>query len=176
MMIETERLLIRYIQAKDLDDMFEYLSDEEVMRYERQTFTKESIAKSIQDFLPYNNFYAAVLKDSGKMIGQVFVGKNNPERFNEYNVGYIFNPKYHSKGYCTEATKALCKYAFEELNAHRLTAKCNPENVASWRVMEKVGFKREGLLKSRVVMRDDSDGNPIFTDELVYGMLREYIL
>lgn len=176
MILSTERLNIRHIQAIDFDDMYEYLRDEETMRYEHPPMTKEVLEGFLEKFIPQNKFYAILLKESNKMIGQVYIGKTTPEKFNEYSVGYIFNPKYHNKGYCTEATKALCKYAFDELKAHRLIAKCNPENIASWRVMEKVGFKREGHLINRVALRDDQYGNPIYTDEYIYGMLREYIL
>ena len=176
MILSTERLDIRYVRETDFDDMYVYLSDEEVMKYEHEPMTKEVLEGFLEKLIPTKKFYAVVLKETGKMIGQVYVGKTEPEKFNEYSVGYIFNPNYHNKGYCTEATKALCKYAFDVLHAHRLIAKCNPENIASWRVMEKAGFKREGLLRNRVALRNDKFGNPIYTDELVYGMLREDII
>lgn len=175
MMLTTERLKIRYVEAIDFDDMFEYVSDEEVMKYESNSHTKASLEKFLEEVIPTKRFFAVILKDSEKMIGHVYIGKNNPEHFNEYNVGYIFNPLYQKKGYCTEATKALCQYAFAELKAHRLSAKCNPDNIASWKVMDKVGFIREGLLRSRVALRKDKFGNPIHTDELVYGMLKQDI-
>lgn len=174
-MLQTERLTIRYIKETDFDDMFEYLSDVEVMKYEHEPMSKKTLESFLDQFIPTKKFYAVVLKETGKMIGQVYVGKTEPIKFNEYSVGYIFNPDYHRKGYCTEATRALCIYAFNELKAHRLIAKCNPDNIASWRVMEKVGFKKEGLLRNRVALRSDAFGNPIYTDELVYGMLKEDI-
>jgi RimJ/RimL family protein N-acetyltransferase len=175
MNITTERLNIRNIRAIDFDDMYEYMSDEDVMKYESNRFNKQSLETFLYDVIPSKRFFAVILKKTHKMIGHIYVGKTQPEKFNEYNVGYILNPEYHNQGYCTEAVKELCRYAFEVLNAHRLTAKCNPENVASWRVMEKSGFIKEGLLRSRVALRNDSFGNPIHTDELIYGMLREDI-
>lgn len=174
-MIETDRLRIRNVEAIDFDDMFEYVSDEEVMKYENQAYTKESLEKFLNEVISSKRFFAVILKETNKMIGHVYVGINNPKSFSEYNVGYIFNPKYQRKGYCTEATKVLCRYAFDKLKAHRLSAKCNPENIASWKVMEKVGFIREGLLRSRVTFHNDKFGNPIYTDELTYGMLKEDI-
>ena len=173
MIMETKRLLIRHVEITDIDDMNEYLSSEEVMKYEHAPMTREQNFKHLESIIPSKRFYAVLLKESMKMIGQIYVGKTTPETFNEYNVGYIFNPDYQRKGYCTEATIALCKYAFSELKAHRLTAKCNPDNIASWKVMEKVGFTREGLLRDRVALRFDAKGNPIYVDELVYGMLYE---
>jgi len=175
MNITTERLNIRNIRATDFDDMYEYMSDEDVMKYESNSFSRESLETFLDEVIPSNRFFALILKKTNKMIGHIYVGKTNPEKFNEYNVGYILNPKYHKQGYCTEAVKVLCKYAFDVLHAHRLTAKCNPENVASWRVMEKAGFVKEGLLRSKVALRNDFIGNPIHTDELIYGMLREDI-
>jgi len=59
------------------------------------------------------------------------------------------------------------------LKAHRITARCNPDNIASWRVMEKIGMKQEGLLRKRVSFVTEDDGTPVYWDELVYGILQE---
>ena len=104
------------------------------------------------------------------MIGHIFLGKTNPAINNEYNLGYILNPAFHSKGYCTEASRAIVDYGFGVLKANRIRAACNPENIPSWKVMEKIGLRKEGLYKKRFFIRNDEQGNPIYTDEVSYGL------
>jgi [ribosomal protein S5]-alanine N-acetyltransferase len=65
-----------------------------------------------------------------------------------FEIGWVFNPKYCNKGYASEAAYALLKYGFEELKLHRIIATCQPENTGSYRVMEKIGMRREGYFKS----------------------------
>jgi len=58
-------------------------------------------------------------------------------------MGWVFHRAYHGHGYATEAAGALLQYSFAALHLHRIIATCQPENVASWRVMEKLGMRRE---------------------------------
>lgn len=170
-MIKTERLDVRYAALQDIDDIFEYISDDEVMKYERENYpTKESFSPLFNVLIENNLLYVVRVKGEEKVIGHIFLGKTNPGINNEYNIGYIFNPVYQGKGYCTEAAKALIDYGFEVLQANRIRAACNPENVPSWRVMEKAGLRKEGYFEKRFYIRDDVDGNPVYTDEVVYGI------
>lgn len=170
-MLETDRLYIRIIKHKDIDDVFEYVGNPEVMKYEKEQYeTKDKFYNLIDYFIEHKSMFVAILKENSKVIGQVYLGKTNPTFNNEYNLGYIFNPNYHSKGYCTEACKALLNYGFNDLKVNRIRAACNPENTASWKVMEKLGMTKEAHFKKRVHFRDDDLGNPIYTDEFVYAM------
>jgi len=54
---------------------------------------------------------------------------------------------------------------------HRVVAHCNPENTASWRLLEKIGFRREGLLRQDVFFRRDAGGEPLWADTCVYALL-----
>jgi RimJ/RimL family protein N-acetyltransferase len=60
-----------------------------------------------------------------------------------YEIGWAFRADRQGRGYATEAALALMAFAFVELRCHRVIATCQPENVASWRVMEKLGMRRE---------------------------------
>lgn len=171
--METNRLYIRPVLMGDLDAMYAYVSDEEVMRYERDVFSYDGLKNMLLRYLEDDIFYACIEKESGRMIGHYYLGRTNPSDFNEFSLGYIFHPSFQGKGYCTEGAKSLVKYAFAHKKAHRIQARCNPENIASYRVMEKVGFTKEGLLRKRCAFKKDKDGNPIYTDELVYGLLKE---
>jgi RimJ/RimL family protein N-acetyltransferase len=64
----------------------------------------------------------------------------------------------------------MVNYAFKALGANRVRAACNPENTPSWKVMEKIGLKKEGLLKKRFFIDKNKDHQPTYTDELLYGL------
>ncbi len=170
-MLITKRLDIRFAVESDVDDIYEYVSDEEVMKYEREDYpTKDSFEKVFTYLRKHDLLYTVRLIDDPKVIGHVFLGKTNPAVNNEYNLGYIFNPLYQGKGYCTESCRALVDYGFKALHANRIKAACNPENIPSWKVMEKIGLKKEGYFEKRFFIRNDEQGNPIYTDEVVYGI------
>ena len=67
-----------------------------------------------------------------------------------------------------EAISALLRNGFASAGIlHRVVAHCNPENPASWRLLGKMEFRREGLLKKEALFRKDADGRPLWTDTLV---------
>ena len=174
--METKRLIIRPITFDDFDAMYSYVSNEEVMKYERDTFSYEGLQKLLERYVKEEIFFACILKETNQLIGHIYLGTTFPEDFNEYTVGYIFHPDFQGKGYCTEGVKEIVNYAFDIKKAHRITARCNPENIGSFRVMEKSGFQKEGLLRKRVAFKKDQKNLPIYTDELVYGLLKEDVL
>lgn len=169
--METARLLIRYATVNDLDDMYEYVGNKDVMKYEREDYPTKESYREILEYLSANNLlYAVCLKGNPKVIGHIFLGKTNPAVNNEYNLGYIFHPDYHRKGYCSEASKAIIDYGFTVLQANRIRAACDPENIPSWKVMEKIGMLKEGHLKKRFYIRQDEHDNPVYTDQFLYGL------
>lgn len=173
-MIETTRLFIRPLQENDYIEMLEYMSSPVVLQYEMLSpFTKEELHQFTIDVTPQKSFYAVIHKEASTLIGHLYFSITGPKEFNEYTLGYIFNPKIYNQGYCTESAKAIIEYGFKNLKAHRVTARCNPDNIASWRVMEKIGMKKEGLLRKRVSFITGEDGTPVYWDELVYGILQE---
>lgn len=173
-MITTKRLTIQLTNMNDLEDIYEYVKDEEVMKYEREDYsTIESFEKILEILVKHELLYSVRLLNSSKVIGHLFLGKTHPEVNNEYNLGYIFHPLYQGKGYCTEACKVIVDYGFQSLHANRVRAACNPENIPSWKVMEKIGLIKEGYFKKRFFIKNDEFGNPIYTDEVVYGIQKE---
>ena len=59
------------------------------------------------------------------------------------------------------------------MGAHRVIAQCNPANIASWRVLEEIGFVREGHLRRNIFFRVDGDGRPLWQDTFEYGLLND---
>lgn len=171
-MIRTERLIIRKFKDDDWKDLQDYVSLEEHMAFESPWDTTDEGMKKECDWLKgADTFFAVEDQESGKMIGHVYFAKVNPMHFNHYMIGYIFNPKFGARGLATEAVKAVMKYGFMELKAHRIFAKCQPDNEKSWRLLERVGMRREGLSIQSANIRQDKEGIPIWWDEYQYAIL-----
>ena len=168
--IETERLILRPFRESDYDDLYEFLSqlrDDEFEGYPGITY--ENGREHLKYRLHSTEFFAMELKDSGKVIGNVFCGNRD---FQAKEVGYIVNRSYQKKGYAREALSAVIENAFKE-GAHRVYAECDPRNTASWRLLERVGLRREAYFRQNIYFRKDENGIPIWKDTYVYAALEE---
>ncbi|WP_414754979.1 GNAT family N-acetyltransferase [Anabaena sp. CCY 9910] len=145
--IETARLRLRYFTLDDLDNLFRLYSDTEVMKYlspRSREQTEASLRKHIQHWQAHNlGMWAVVHKQSGKMIGRCGLGflDNTPE----VELGYVLDKSYWNMGLGTEASIATLDYGFVTLKLERIVAIARPENIASRRVIEKVGMKYQKL-------------------------------
>lgn len=145
--IETARLRLRYFTLDDLDDLFSLYSDAEVMKYlspRNREQTEASLLKHIQHWQAHNlGMWAVVHKQSGKMIGRCGLGflDNTPE----VELGYVLDKSYWNMGLGTEASIATLNYGFLTIKLERIVAIARPENIASRRVIEKVGMKYQKL-------------------------------
>jgi len=173
-MIETPRLLIRQFQEQDGQALFGYLSNPEVYRFEPgEPVSLERAIEIARKRSQTTDFWAVIQKSTHQLIGHLYFKQVAPVEFLTWELGYIFNPVYHNNGYATESASALIQYGFKQFGIHRVTAYCNPENIASWKVMEKIGMTREGKLKKNVFFRRDSHGLPLWTDSFVYAISRD---
>lgn len=167
---QTDRLILRRFCQCDLQDLYEYLSDEQVVRYEPyQPMSIDETAEDLRFRMSSEEMIAVELKSNGKMIGNVYWGKRG---FQAIEMGYVFNRQYWGHGYATESCTALIQKAFSE-DTHRIYAECDPENTASWHLLERLGFAREAYHKQNIYFRKDDHGNPIWKDTYVYAMLNE---
>ncbi|KNY27176.1 GNAT family N-acetyltransferase [Pseudobacteroides cellulosolvens] len=172
--METERLIIRNFRVDDWEDLYEYLSQKDVLKYEPENESdEEECKKKAIERSQSNIFWAVCLKDSNKMIGHIYFNQTGPVDFLTWEIGYIFNPKYYGKGYATEASQRILQFGFEELNAHRIIGMCNPENTASWKLLERLSMRLEGHHKKKAFFRRREDGEPIWHDAYQYAMLAE---
>ncbi len=172
--IETERTWIRRFQETDWVDLFEYLSLPEIYQFEPGEPINETEAKQIaEERAGSRSFWAVERKEDCKMIGHLYVHPIEPKDYATWVLGYIFHPQVHNQGYCTEACKRMMSHVFDDLNAHRMVAYCNPLNPSSWRVLEKIGMKKEGHFRKSIFFRRDAHGYPLWHDSFVYAILRE---
>ena len=167
MYIKTERLIIRNFKNTDWQAVHEYTSDINAMRYIPEGVFTEEIAK---DFVMKNmddnaKNFPVVLANESYLIGHIVFHKYFGEH--TYEIGWVFNPKFHNKGFASEAALAVLKFGFEKMRLHRIIATCQPENTPSYRVMEKIGMRREGYFKKCI-----PHGNE-WWDEYYYAILRE---
>lgn len=170
--IQTERLTIRRFEETDAADLYEYLSDPQVYKYEPgEPISLEQAQNYAIDMANNQNFWAVELKHKQKVIGQLYFSQQEPKHLLTWELGYIINRKYQHQGYGSEAAVALVQFGFEQLSVHRVVAHCNPANDASWKLLEKIGFRREGLLRKNVFFRKDEAGNPLWWDSYVYARL-----
>lgn len=169
MILETNRLILRRYREDDLQDLYEYLSDKEVVKYEPYRpmdlrEVQEELTLRIED----EEMIAVELKENHKLIGNVYLGKRE---FETLELGYVFNKNYWGKGYARESCNALIEKAFAE-GIHRIYAECDPENPNSWRLLESLGFAKEAYFKQNVYFWKDQQGNPIWKDTFVYALLK----
>ncbi|MBD2531137.1 GNAT family N-acetyltransferase [Nostoc flagelliforme FACHB-838] len=160
MILETHRLLMREFIETDLQAVFAYQSDPLYLRYNYWTHrTQKDVYDFIQMFIseqkeqPRTKFQLAIiLKEENQLIGNCGIRVNDSE-MREANIGYELNPQYWGQGYATEAAQAILKFGFEELRMHRIWSWCVTENLASVRVLEKIGMRREGHLREKELIK-----------------------
>lgn len=171
MLLETQRTRIRYFKGHDYNDLYDYLSLPETYEYEPGSPISVEKAKEIaKEREEGKNFIAVLDKESEKLVGHFSFFINGPDKIRTYELGYIFNPKYQNRGLATESGKKIIEYSFNEMNVHKIIANCNPLNKKSWKLLERLGFTREGYLKKNYFFKEEN-GKPVWVDTFVYGLL-----
>lgn len=173
--IHTQRLDLIEIEQSHLNDLFDLFKSEEVTRYYNlHPYRKIEDAQPLIDWF-ISRFqqglairWGIALKGERNIIGTV--GFNNYIKNHRANIGYDLQQKYWNKGYITEALSAIIQFGFKELDINRIEAEVMQGNPGSDKVLEKLGFKKEGLLREWMLW----DG--IHYDMTMYSLLKkEYI-
>ncbi|MBY0579085.1 MAG: GNAT family N-acetyltransferase [Burkholderiales bacterium] len=165
-MLTTERLLLRPLAREDAGDIYAVFSHPEVTRYyEIDTMTDAAQADILLDHFISIGRLGIRLKGDSRLIGSCgLFGFNMPYR--SASLGYDLSPEYWGRGIMTEALKALFGFGFSTLGMNRLNALVYPDNLASIRVLEGLGFEKEG------VMREFGYWKGAFHDMSLYALLR----
>jgi RimJ/RimL family protein N-acetyltransferase len=172
--IETERLRLRWPQEADAEEMFaRYTSDPVVARYmlwsphKSAEGTREWLRSKLPDRELGRTFNWLIrLRSDGTLLGSIGCGVDK----HTVQFGYCLAQDAWGNGYATEASRALVPLWSAAPSVWRVQAYCDPENVASVRVLEKAGLVREGLLRRYIVTPNLSD-EP--RDVYVYARVRE---
>ena len=155
--METERLVLRRLDTSDADDIFEYARDQEAFVYTDGFpggYEEIRQAIGVWNHEAYQSKqyirWGIELKAEKKIIGGIYLflpcGDDTAGR--RMDLGYEISGKYWSRGYATEAIKAVIHYGFKNMGLIRIQALIVPENKASIRACEKSGFKYEGTLRN----------------------------
>ena len=174
--LETERLILRPLEENDFEAVHAYASVAENVQFmvwgpneelHTKAFILQAIMKSKE--IPCNNYqYAAVLKSGGKLIGACNIAISSED---EAEIGWILHRNYWKQGFGTEMGNRILEFGFGELGLHRIIAHCDTENYGSYRVMERIGMRREGCFLEGRPANKFSDKK--YGDEYSYAILRD---
>lgn len=168
--IRTQRLIIRSFKESDGPMLYEYLSDEDAVKFEPYApFSWEAAQKEAFRRTQDSDFLAVCLP-SDKLIGNLYLSERD---CGSWETGYIFNKLFWGQGYALESFNAALDIAFKTLSAHRVLAMCDPLNERSWKLLKRAGMRREGTLLQNVYFTKDKAGQPIWKDTYIYAMLRD---
>jgi RimJ/RimL family protein N-acetyltransferase len=170
--LRTARLRLRPFTSADADALFALQSNASVLRYwDAPPWTDRSRADrfiAACEQMEEEGSGARVALDrvsDGAFIGWCSLTRWNPD-FRSASMGYCLAEAAWGQGYATEAGRALLQWAFDALDLNRVQAEADTRNVASARVLEKLGFVREGTLREDCIVNGD------VSDSWVYGLLR----
>jgi len=161
--LETDRLRLRLFTAGDFEALFAYQSRPDVTRFlywearspqeVRAALEKKIASRAIRsegDGLAL----AVELRSTSQVIGD-FILQLTSEQHRTAELGYIIHPDHHGHGYATEAGRVLLRIAFEHLSLHRVVAGLEARNVASARVLEKLGMRKEAHFVENEFVKDE---------------------
>jgi RimJ/RimL family protein N-acetyltransferase len=165
----TERLTIRPFKSFDLQDVFQIYNNDETCKYLlHNKWTRESMQESFDKKLKNS----ALTKDTG--LSLAVVNRNNvigdlsvwyTGMRDTVEIGYSFSAETSGKGYATEAVSYLVRKLFEEFEVHRIQATLDARNLASQKLCERIGMRKEAHFTKDFWSKGE------WTDSIVYGML-----
>ncbi|TFW32327.1 GNAT family N-acetyltransferase [Massilia horti] len=169
---ETSRLRIRFLTPDDVSAQFALYSDPDAMRYWSSepwvdlSQAHQQIERDLRDYAEGVSARLAVqLLESGEVIGNVSLYAISDQN-RRCEIGYMLSKSYQGYGYMTEALRAVIGYAFSSLSLNRIEADTDPRNERSCRLLERLGFQREGFMPERWVVAGE------VCDTAFYGLLK----
>jgi aminoglycoside 6'-N-acetyltransferase len=174
MIWETDRLILRAFEDIDVQPLAAYRSDPEIAKFQYWDipFTEEKAAKFIQEInriqpgIPGEWYQIAIeLKTMHQLIGDCafcILAEDSQQA----EIGFTLARQYQGKGYATEAVSRLLDYLLGELKLHRVRAICHVENIASAKLLERLGMRREGEFIENILFKGK------WSSEYWYGILQ----
>ncbi len=165
-MIETERLILRKAVLADASELYPIRNSEFVLKYNAmEIYTSERMIKEVQNDSQKENVWYMELKQTHHVIGVIYLHQDSLRyQTNTKELSYWMCEEESNKGYMSEALRAVIQHAFVNEKLKGITARCFDANIASRKVLEKLGFRLEGVLSNAVMGYQ----NIIFSDMLYY--------
>lgn len=168
--LKTEKFVIRAFERKDLEQFAQYRSQEAVARYQNWTTFTYQDAVELFDAMDYSTFgtegewyqLAISTKDADELVGDLavhFIDESQIE------IGFTVSPSHQGKSVATASVSSFLDYAFGQLNKHRVIAITDARNTAAYRLLEKLGFRREAHFIQNVFFKG------AWGDEYQYALL-----
>lgn len=170
--LETDRLILRNVEKTDLQDIFDYASDPNLTTY--LTWRAHQTLADTEGFLEFilasnerhmGATWGIVWKENNRVIGTIDLAWN--QKHYSAELAYALSKKYWRKGIGTEAAKAVLTFGFEKLKLERIQARCHPDNMASYKLMEKSGMTYEGTLRKSMQRKGNQE------DAKIYSILKD---
>ncbi len=166
----TPRLVLRPLQREDVQALFTRWSDKEAMRFTIPAMTDvdqstDRLARMMQRSANGTDLICAItLRGTGEVLGDTALFRAD-EQNRHVEIGFGLRRAHWGRGYMQEAASALIDHAFDALKMHRIEADIDPRNAASAKLLTRLGFVREGLLRERWFMGEE------ICDSERYGLL-----
>ncbi|MEV7971521.1 GNAT family protein [Sphaerisporangium sp. NPDC088356] len=171
MLLSTARLTLRRFREDDAAALAAYRSDPGVARYQSWDApvpvaqARALIASSRARDPRAPGWFQYAIEREGVLIGDI--GVNLHANLMQAEIGFTLAPGCQGHGYATEAVGRVLEHLFEEEGLHRVSAECDARNLRSARLMERLGFRREGLRRAHTWSKGE------WTDDLLYGLLAD---
>jgi len=170
--LSSDRIVLRQIESEDADKIFEYRSQPEI--YQFQSW-KPSTIQEVNDFITHrivrepnikNSWFqlAIIEKETNALIGDVGL-HFLPEEPDQVEIGITLRKESQGKGLATEVLRLVFDYLFITLKKHRIIASVDPQNIASIRLMERLGMRKEAHFRKSLFM------NGKWQDDMIYALL-----
>jgi [ribosomal protein S5]-alanine N-acetyltransferase len=168
--LRGSKVLLRWLTADDVDALHEIFSDQEVTCYlaiARQASREETeqFLAGIHEGYRTSSLYQWGIEHAGRVVGTCTLGGIDWEN-RRAEIGFALARTAWGQGLMPDALTAVIDHAFNDLGLHRIEADVDPRNSASLRLLERLGFRREGYLRERYF----KDGE--IQDSVFFGLLR----
>ncbi|GAA1284287.1 GNAT family protein [Saccharothrix xinjiangensis] len=168
-MLVSERLVLRRFRPGDAEAFAAYRSDPEVARYQAwdTPLSLEQAAAAVARHAAADpdrvGWFPYAIALDGELIGDI--GVNLHENRGQADIGFSLATPFQGRGYATEAVERVVRHLLLDRGLHRVSAECDPRNTASARLLDRVGFRREGLRRENTWLRGE------WVDDLLFGLL-----
>lgn len=170
--LEGDGFTLRPVEESDAEDYVQNVQDELIFRYIRvipEPYELKDAKSFIEDckekWRKSESFQFGVVI-SGEVVGSIGLKMRGEEEDELAELGYWIGREYRGEGVMSEAVELLLDFGFSELSLHKIMARVYEENMPSRKLLEKLGFRREGLLREHEFHKGK------FFDTVYYGLLR----
>ena len=176
--IEAERIYLRGYKAGDGQwyypmsqhnrlHLARYEADNAIMSIESEQDAEIIVRRYAVEWQARNCFFMGAFdRETDEFVAQIYIGPRNWE-LPEFSIGFFVEKDHEGQGYVSEAVRAVMRFLFEELHAHRVNLECDDTNIRSQRVAERCGMIKEGHIKEN---KRNPDGT--LSGTIIYGLLR----